>query len=148
MHVSCTVLQACSEYHYLLLYADKLVAINQVSGKVAAEVNWGPGSHTPSISGKTSHYLPRLLSGAVWCAACDVWKTSEVWLSRRLHTACHIASLPGLAVHLSLSPVLLPACVLCCAVVCDVWVSCRHPAGSDAGQQQWRHAVVEWGRLA
>lgn len=45
-------LQARSEYHYLLLYADKLVAINQVSGKVAAEVNWGPGSHTPSISGE------------------------------------------------------------------------------------------------
>lgn len=37
--------KACSEYHYLLLYADKLVALNQVSGKVAAEVNWGPGSH-------------------------------------------------------------------------------------------------------
>jgi hypothetical protein len=45
-------LQACSQYHYLLLYADKLVALNQVSGKVAAEVNWGLGSHTPSISGK------------------------------------------------------------------------------------------------
>jgi hypothetical protein len=43
--------QAHSEYHYLLLYAEKLVAINQVSGKVAAEVNWGPGSHAPGIIG-------------------------------------------------------------------------------------------------
>lgn len=50
--VDVVCLQACSEYHYLLLYADKLVALNQISGKVAAEVNWGPGSHTPSISGK------------------------------------------------------------------------------------------------
>eukprot|EP00879_Flechtneria_rotunda_P019362 GHRR01020334.1.p1 GENE.GHRR01020334.1~~GHRR01020334.1.p1 ORF type:complete len:907 (+),score=281.55 GHRR01020334.1:278-2998(+) len=39
---------ACTEYHYLLLYADRLVAVNQVSGKVVAEVNWGPGTHTNS----------------------------------------------------------------------------------------------------
>lgn len=63
-HVACVFvyLQACSEYHYLLLYADKLVALNQVSGKVAAEVSWGPGSHTPSISGKdTRHCVPALI---------------------------------------------------------------------------------------
>lgn len=38
--------------------------------------------------------------------------------------------------------------MLWCGVVCDVWVSCRHPVGSDAGQQQWCNAVVEWGRPA
>lgn len=56
---------ACSEYHYLLLYADKLVAINQVSGKVAAEVNWGPGSHTPSISGTPLGLMQDSSSGAM-----------------------------------------------------------------------------------
>jgi hypothetical protein len=47
----CTKQQACSEYHYLLLYADKLAALNQVSGKVVNEAAWGPGSHAGSIVG-------------------------------------------------------------------------------------------------
>jgi hypothetical protein len=42
----------CSAYHYLLLYGDRLAAINQVSGKVVSEVSWGPGSHTPGIVGE------------------------------------------------------------------------------------------------
>lgn len=41
----------CGEYHYLVLYADRLVAVNQVSGKVVSEVNWGPGVHASGILG-------------------------------------------------------------------------------------------------
>lgn len=59
-------MQACSEYHYLLLYADKLVAINQVSGKVAAEANWGPGVHAASINGERSSWLGTALQLLLW----------------------------------------------------------------------------------
>jgi hypothetical protein len=52
-------LQVCSAYHYLLLYADRLCAINQVSGKVVSEVAWGPGSHTPGIVGEWCHTMVR-----------------------------------------------------------------------------------------
>lgn len=44
--------QVCSEYHYLVLYADRLVAVNQVSGKVVSEVNWGPGVHSSGLLGE------------------------------------------------------------------------------------------------
>jgi hypothetical protein len=54
--------QACSEYHYLLLYADRLAALNQVSGKVVSEVGWGPGSHASSIVGEGQPVV-RFLSG-------------------------------------------------------------------------------------
>lgn len=49
--------QVCSEYHYLLLYADKLAALNQVSGRRVAEVAWGPGSHASSIVGERAAAL-------------------------------------------------------------------------------------------
>lgn len=55
--------QVCSEYHYLLLFADKLVALNQVSGKVVDEVTWGLGSsHSSSIVGKIQG-IPHAFNG-------------------------------------------------------------------------------------
>ncbi|WIA14238.1 hypothetical protein OEZ85_002776 [Tetradesmus obliquus] len=55
----------CSTYHYLLLYGDRLAAINQVSGKVVSEISWGPGSHTPGIVGQPLGLLQDAVSGAV-----------------------------------------------------------------------------------
>jgi hypothetical protein len=126
--------QACSEYHYLLLYADKLVAINQVSGKVAAEVNWGPGSHTPSISGENTHFTLSSVLDIMdparnwWCVWHAAWKAGcllESALSAAQTPAQPVASMSGFAdnraVHVTLSALLLPAChaVPCCAM-CDV----------------------------
>ena len=54
--------QVCSEYHYLVLYADRLVAVNQVSGKVVSEVNWGPGVHASGIIGEDSVMSAQALS--------------------------------------------------------------------------------------
>jgi hypothetical protein len=52
--------QVCSAYHYLLLYGDRLSAINQVSGKIVSEVPWGPGSHAPGIVGECYYNRQRL----------------------------------------------------------------------------------------
>lgn len=57
----CPFVQVCSEYHYLVLYADRLVAVNQVSGKVVSEVNWGPGVHASGVVGTVPEGIVRLL---------------------------------------------------------------------------------------
>lgn len=108
----CCVLQACSEYHYLLLYADKLVAINQVSGKVAAEVSWGPGSHTPSISGELL-----MLCTALCQATPPTWLTAVFEIMR---PSCVAPRVLGLIILFRINSSKftsgpMPHSVLCCA---------------------------------
>ncbi|KAF8061305.1 VPS18 [Scenedesmus sp. PABB004] len=56
---------AVSEHHYLVLYADRLAAVNQVSGRVAAEVAWGPGSHVAGLIGTPLGLLQDPAGGGV-----------------------------------------------------------------------------------
>eukprot|EP00878_Enallax_costatus_P011969 GHUV01012497.1.p1 GENE.GHUV01012497.1~~GHUV01012497.1.p1 ORF type:complete len:1028 (+),score=282.75 GHUV01012497.1:49-3132(+) len=67
-------LMVCSEYHYLVLYADRLVAVNQVSGKVVGEVNWGPGVHASGIVGTPLGLLQSSSSGG-----------TQLWSGEALH---------------------------------------------------------------
>jgi hypothetical protein len=62
--------QAVTEYHYILFHPDRLVAVNQVSGRPVAEAPLGPGSGVPGPplallppDGGGSGGGPRLVTG-------------------------------------------------------------------------------------
>jgi hypothetical protein len=51
MHPPCRLVccQVPSEYHYLLLYPDRLAAVNQVSGKLVALLRTRPPAASPAF---------------------------------------------------------------------------------------------------
>lgn len=87
--VSTVLLQVYTEYHYVLLHADKLAALNQVSGKLVHDVPFTHGLSTSVVgefktvliaheAGQVCHALDVMFKMLVLCRAEIEWRTQHL----------------------------------------------------------------------